>query len=146
MWQNSKSQIVTKLKTQIVTKLKNSNCDKTQFFLFVTKLDSDGNNSETFSKKNLTYWQTMRYSQSSVLRLAQCFLFFPELNHVPDPSSSPSGHRQRVSSGRLRACTEDAQWPLLRGVHWIVHRIHRIVQRIQGAVTRITPGLDQSYL
>ena len=30
LWQNSKTQIVTKLKTQIVTKLKKSNCDKTQ--------------------------------------------------------------------------------------------------------------------
>ena len=30
LWQNSKIQIVTKLKTQIRTKLNNSNCDQTQ--------------------------------------------------------------------------------------------------------------------
>ena len=31
LWQNSKTQIVTKLKTQIVTKLKKMICVKTQF-------------------------------------------------------------------------------------------------------------------
>ena len=39
-WQNSKTQIVTKLNTEIATKLENSNWDQTQFFFNVTKLET----------------------------------------------------------------------------------------------------------
>ena len=50
LWQNSKTQIGTKLKTEIVNKLKNSNCDSTQI---VGKLKNSNCDNTFFSKKML---------------------------------------------------------------------------------------------
>ena len=61
IWENSKSQTVTKLKTQIVTKLNNSNPDISI---------SEKNLEKPFAKNNLTPRQPMRRSLGSVLLIA----------------------------------------------------------------------------
>ena len=53
MWQNSKIQIVTKLKTRIVTKLKNSICDKTQN----NKLWQNSKTQSVTKLKKIKWWQ-----------------------------------------------------------------------------------------
>ena len=62
-WQNSKN--------WIVTKLKNSNCYKTQT---MTNLNLWGEKLKgSFSRKNWTPWQAMRYTLGSILRSRNFF-------------------------------------------------------------------------
>ena len=94
LWQNSKTQIVTKLKkfflqnskTQILTKLKNSNSDKTKqiklwknsktqiVMVVIVTVVTVVVRVTSFSKRNSTPRQQMRCSQGSFLRFLRCFL------------------------------------------------------------------------
>ena len=77
LWQNLKTQIVTKLKlwqnskTQIVTNLKNSNCDKTWIMTNLNLWEEEEKTLRgSFSRNIFTPWQTIRYSLGSVFRFS----------------------------------------------------------------------------
>ena len=74
-WQNSKTQMVTKLKNQMVTKLKNTNCDITQKLKLwqnlITQIATKLKNSNCVKTKNsncdktqkLKWWQNLNYDK-----------------------------------------------------------------------------------
>ena len=66
LWQNSKTQMVTKLKTLIVTKLKNSNLDKTQKLKLLQNSKNSNKNLKIIFKKSWENNQKIWLCQNSI--------------------------------------------------------------------------------